>query len=398
MTAPIQPAIGLAPGVTRLSPPLAIVFANNKGNIGDFAILHAMLIDLERRFPGYPIKVFPHTSLSTDKPRLEAFLASGVPRFEMTGGAFSKAAPAAAKFYYYSGLWPLLRPRIVENIDQLAQPAAAVFRGSAAAFMAGGHQWGGFKGLSMFATLRAIGRLGIPLYAYPFSVSRRMNSIIGVETLRRDFSLFGKPLVLRDSASAEMIGALGLTAVLGADCVYSLSKLANAIAPSPAANHERIIVTLTNDETSLRRQLRGLAQRLKPAGYRIALLTTCELEDGPAMRDVTEEFGLEYLAPLTWQDAVSEMKASRLIISNRLHGLILGSFCGVPLLPVTDRGKVASFVTDNASPVFARDPGGIGAPLLAEGLARRDEILRRLAAYQLKTSSMAMAPVLESLG
>ena len=384
-------------GVSGVKPPLAIIFANNKGNIGDFAILHAMLRDLERKFPGHPLKVFPHSSLSTDEPRLRAFIAAGVPGFDMSGTAFSKAVPELTKLTYYTGLWPLLRGGIAARFDTLAEPAAAAFEGSTAAFVAGGHQWGGFKGLSMFATLRAISRRGVPVHAYPFSVSGRTTSIIGAAPLTRDFARLGKPIVLRDSVSKSRLDALGLETVLGADCVYTLKAVADAVAPMNTTNPGRIIVSITAAGNALRHNLRALVMRLKLTKLPITLMTTCEMEDGPAMRDVAQEFGLEYLAPLTWQDAVAEMKSSGLVVSNRLHGLIMGSFCGVPLLPVADRGKVAAFVKDNAAAVHAPGINSIDAPLIFAALSRRAEIIASLALYQAHTASLATAPIVQRL-
>ena len=290
-----------------------------------------------------------------------------------------------------------MRGRIAAGCDSLAELEAAACEGCTAAFVAGGHQWGGFKGLSMFATMQAISRLGVPVHAYPFSVSNRTASIIGAAPLTRDFVRLGKPIVPRDSVSKSRLDALGLETVLGADCVYTLKAVADVVAPVSTANPGRIIVSITAAGNALRHNLRALVIRLKTAKLPVTLMTTCEMEDGPAMRDVAQEFGLEYLAPLTWQDAVAEMKSSGLVISNRLHGLILGSFCGVPLLPVADRGKVAAFVKDNAAPVHARGTNTIDAPLVFAALSCRAEIIASLACYQARTISLATAPVAQSL-
>jgi polysaccharide pyruvyl transferase WcaK-like protein len=49
---------------------------------------------------------------------------------------------------------------------------------------------------------------------------------------------------------------------------------------------------------------------------------------------------------LAWRDVVAEFKASGLVVTNRLHGMILGALSGARLLPVADREKIRAFVGD----------------------------------------------------
>ncbi len=52
---------------------VAVLFANLKGNIGDFAILQAILEQLNFYYPGYKIDVYSHPLVDIDETRLAAF-------------------------------------------------------------------------------------------------------------------------------------------------------------------------------------------------------------------------------------------------------------------------------------------------------------------------------------
>ncbi|WP_275783720.1 hypothetical protein [Pararhizobium gei] len=43
-----------------MTAPVAVIYANLKGNIGDFAILHSMLLDIRERHPGRAVDAYSH--------------------------------------------------------------------------------------------------------------------------------------------------------------------------------------------------------------------------------------------------------------------------------------------------------------------------------------------------
>jgi polysaccharide pyruvyl transferase WcaK-like protein len=138
--------------------------------------------------------------------------------------------------------------------------------------------------------------------------------------------------------------------------------------------------------------LREVLRRIGP-DRPLALLTTCESEDGEAYRRLCTEFGAAYLAPATWQETVAELKASALVVTNRLHGLILGCLAEAPLLPVTDRRKSEAFVADARMPHSARSPEAITHALLERCLADRRVILDIMDRYKAHALSAARAPI-----
>lgn len=50
---------------------VAVIGANLKGNIGDFALFHAVLVDLHRAFPDHAVDVYTHGFHLVDEQRLE---------------------------------------------------------------------------------------------------------------------------------------------------------------------------------------------------------------------------------------------------------------------------------------------------------------------------------------
>ena len=58
-----------------MKPAIAIILANLKSNIGDFAILHAILLDLQQNYPGRAVHVLPLGHYQIDEGRIAAFRA-----------------------------------------------------------------------------------------------------------------------------------------------------------------------------------------------------------------------------------------------------------------------------------------------------------------------------------
>lgn len=127
----------------ELNSPVAIIFANIKGNIGDFAILHAMLVDLRRLHPERPLHVFPHSCHNIDQLKFDAFRAADVPNFTLCSPIFSRELPFPLKLLSYAGLWPLARMIFVRMLDRESSCNVERFTDYYAIFVAGGHQWSG---------------------------------------------------------------------------------------------------------------------------------------------------------------------------------------------------------------------------------------------------------------
>lgn len=241
----------------------------------------------------------------------------------------------------------------------------------------------------MFGTLSAVHSHNDQIYTFPFSVNPRIHKFNSRQALQRYFGKIREPLIVRDGISKKVIDELGINSVLGADSVFSLQDLADDIGPMERRDRSRILFALTGSRKRFEGDLRAALRRLSPSSSRIALLTTCEFEDGKRCEALSREFGIPYYAPTTWQEAVAEIKASSLLVTNRLHGLILGALAKTPLLPVTNRKKAEAFVEDAQMHHSAADLHAITSELLERCLADRDAILKRMEHYQSRTRNAA---------
>ena len=375
--------------------PVAILFANLKGNIGDFAILHAMLLELRSRFAGHPLHVFSHQFHGVDEERLSAFRRSA-PEFDFVGTTYGPGRRRSlGRLIPLFRSWPVVQAREVRALAARSIPDASLFRDYEAIFLAGGAHWSGTRvGLSMFGTLVAVHHHNDRIYTFPFSVNPSLRKYNSASALKQYFSMIRSPLIVRDGKTKAIMDELGLATILGADCVFSLQDIADQIEPTGGREHSRIVFVVTGSSV---KDLELAIRRIGRPASQIALLTTCALEDGKALEALSGKLQVAYHAPTTWQDAVAELKASSLVVTNRLHGLILGSFAKTPLLPVADRQKVEAFAMDAAMPHSLAGLHLLDRERLERCLRDRDLILERMAQYQRRTRSEALSPLMERI-
>ena len=141
---------------------------------------------------------------------------------------------------------------------------------------------------------------------------------------------------------------------------------------------ERIVFSATGPADGLRSAVATLLE----TGRRVDLLTTCVTEDGPAYEAIAREFGVALLAPLTWQEVVAEKRRCALVVSNRLHGLILGSLADALLLPIGARKKSEAFARDAGMPVTFNTLATVDAAGIDSCLSHRSEALAAMRAYR----------------
>lgn len=369
---------------------IAIIFANLKGNVGDFAILEAMVRDLSERFPSYVIDVFPHPVTPVDKVRFDEFQHLG-PSFNL-----KRKTVFDTKTAYWQNDGKKSQQRLDPSREVLSfvegyTPFFSKFSDYERIFVAGGEQFVGPKlSVCMFSTLLCIHQFNKAIYAYPFSVRPGILDIYSKERLSEYFGLLSQPIVVRDGITKGMFNQLTNDSVVGLDCVYGLRELAQSIAPATERRLDRVLFAVTGQD-NFSELCAGVRQVIE-SGRQVELLTTCYVEDGTYIRKIAEKFDIQWHAPLSWQATVAEFKASSLVITNRLHGLILGSLAETPLLPVADRKKPEAFVADAGIPHHAKFPQDITSELLQKVDADKDLILQRMANYCRNTSRLQTGP------
>lgn len=121
-------------------------------------------------------------------------------------------------------------------------------------------------------------------------------------------------------------------------------------------------------------------------------MTTCASEDGEQLQLLSEEFRIAWHAPISWRSTVAEFKACSLIITNRLHGLILGTLAETPLLLVANRKKPEAFVSDVNIPHHVKRMSELNNNLLNKVDADRSLILQRIEEFRKKSSYLSSSP------
>lgn len=373
---------------------VAILFANLRGNLGDLAILQAMLRDLSIRFPERRLHVYPHGFHAVDDSRFSAFRAACDIDFElMDATPFWRADPRAPLGLLRAiGVWPFLQARMVRSLAGRFAAQAERFRDYEAIAVAGGDYGGGSRTyISVHGILTAIHEVNDAIYAFPFSLNRGIRKSNFKRDLRASYQRIHQPRIARDGDTQAILDKLGIESLLGIDCVFSLRDRADEIPPAEARDKSRVVLVLTAKD--LKSDLGAALQKISSIGSPVELMTTCECVDGEYCEAVAREFGVPYLAPTTWQEAVAELKACSLLVTNRLHGLIFGSLAGIPLLPVADRAKSAAFAKDAQMPFVAPRISSLNGALVEQCLTERDAILKRVGQYGNRLRKTSYSPL-----
>lgn len=366
--------------------PVAILYANPKGNIGDFAILDAMLRDIAHHYPGRRIDVYWHGFLQADDARLAAFRAAdGTPAFEVAGATFYRPVPPKLKRFYRLKLWPWMQRILIRRLVRDSLSEAQRFAEYEAVFLAGGDQWNGMDlGVSMFATLLAVARYNSEIYQYPFSLNPRVLNFNFATDLGRYFERVRMPLIVRDGITHEFMTEAGIPTTLGHDAVFSLSDVGKVLPRLTDRDSERILLVLTgaHNRKVLRSSLKGVFERLQDCGRPIEMLTTCWTEDLGIYTELGERFGAAVRAPMTWQETVSELKQSAVVVTDRLHCLILGTFAECTLFPVGDRKKAEAFIRDSGTPHHVSTMNEITLARIEAAIKDREAIVAAICRYR----------------
>ena len=348
-----------------------------------------MIHHLRSAFPLRQIVIYAHPLVGIDESRLTKFLA------RHTGLSVVRTAPVMpiSKLDRALSSSPFRRETQKKLIGKFANQAAAQvaeFANFEAILIAGGDQWSGRElGLSMFGTITAIHSINPNLYAFPFSLKSSLLGLYTKPTLQSYFGMLRQPLIARDSTTKSLLDQLDIPVVQGADCVFSLRGQATGIPPATGRDSSRILYVVKGQEPLLAEALKGLLDE----GINVELLTTCHEEDRRVYEPLAARFGLVYHQPATWQEIVAEFKSCSLVVTNRLHGLILGSLAGAPLLPVTDRKKAWAFANDTEIPHSAERARNVTPQLINKAVSDRDLIRSKVDQYLHACLSIPYSPI-----
>lgn len=371
-----------------------VVFANVKGNLGDFAILQSMIDAIVRKHPGATIDVASHGQHVQDTLRFEAFRDSSANKFQYVGKLPFQRPSKLLSIPRRLGFQHKVAQGFVDRLRRAysAHPLIKTFGSYDAIHFAGGEQFGGFANS---ATMLAVLSLAIEakrrVFLHPFSVKTRFPEIYGAAYLGSLFNALDGEIVVRDSASFDTMKGICKSVVLGRDAVFSLVSEATPRTVDPAGKAKtrpRVALAITKSPGSPATALETLARSLGAAGLDVFLFSTCEREDGDALRRLETGGAGRSVMPVTWQDAVAQIQSVDLVITNRLHCLIFGCLAGTPVVPILNREKMRGISHDIGLPVRIEQASDADFALFEQAaVVLRDEIIARQTAYVSATQS-----------
>ena len=376
-------------------PAVLVVFANVKGNLGDFAILHAMLEELVKRFPGRRIDVCSHGQHRADDKRFAAFVALANPAFHYVGRTPFLRIPRAWSFFKRIGLSSAVSERFIRRLANeygKKSPFEEVETYDAVVF-AGGEQWSGFSnGITMLAVLSMLIPRNPNLYLFPCSVKEKLVEMHRMSRLEHCFGAFSGRVITRDSRSHGTVRKFRSDAISGVDCVFSLGDCVD-VPDRVDGTGKEVLFALTTSPGSRNNEVRAAFQRLEAQGFRVRMLSSCEREDGDDHRVICGGDESKCLFPETWQEAVGLLGRADVVFTNRLHCLIFSFFTEVAVVPVLDREKLLGVFRDADLPLGIKSVDEIDAALIGKILERKDEIRERISAYREQMEPDRMFPM-----
>lgn len=219
--------------------------------------------------------------------------------------------------------------------------------------------------------LRLARRLGKRACVYAQSVGPLSDA--GARRVARVLS--GVPIAVRDGASVDLLGELGLSASLVGDPALLLAaprgvpaaEHASASSSAPAATGTAreaapVLLIPRAGHDDLNAALLEAGRRLRERGVPLAVLALHERQDGPTVVRLSRALDLAPWQASSPGEALARVAAARYVVSVRLHGLIFAAARGVGFAGLVYDPKVAAFLAEARAPAFVR-------PVDAERLA-----------------------------
>lgn len=189
------------------------------------------------------------------------------------------------------------------------------------------------------------------------------------------WALRGVPVSVRDRASAELLGTLGLEAHVGADAALAATALRLAL---PAGNGTeersqppRAVLAPRGDRPEHTAALADAAGTLAQVGFEVRAVALHPAQDRAAADLVQRRAAGPSAAPAAfasdgpgdWRETVAAIARARVVIATRLHALVFAAGLGLPHVGLVYDPKVAGFLSESGGVAF--DP-----PFAADEIAR----------------------------
>ena len=162
-------------------------------------------------------------------------------------------------------------------------------------------------------------------------------------------TLAGLPLAVRDEASRELLAELGLNSELVADPALLLEAPRRTVPVS-----DRVVLLPRAGHPELTEGLVGLGRHFAAAGRRVEAVALHPAEDETECRRLAAALpGLPYRRLGDHQEALRLFGDAGLVVSARLHGLILAAVSRTAAVGLVYDPKVAGFLQSTGGAGFA---------------------------------------------
>ncbi len=362
-----------------------LLFANFGGNLGDILIAECTVEWLCRSYPGCSIHI--HIQDGRREEALVQSFAARHPNVTFLPPMAVSPGPADGA-NLYQDLLDALRGHDI----------AQVFSAMDAVICLGGGHWSGVERPLFMAAMITV---AAERCAHVSFMPHSMASVIRDEVKPILGPCLNRLAVaaMRDPLSLRLAQALGVrTAVLVPDSAF-LTARSVPVRERPNAT-PRILVSLRHNsagatDPSWWEKVPAIGQQITHQGATLELLSTYPRQDQTLTTALQGTLGC-FVHDLPDLDGIfAALSQVDVIISDRLHVLIMGTILGIPILPVLTLGKVAGYVDylgwDVFVPSFAQlDWNRHIAPLL-QSWPERQDLLRRYAGAARVTLETALA-------
>ena len=345
---------------------IAIVLANCKGNLGDFAILDGMIAYFQKKyqvdeFDIYLDPVVKYSSYYCNKYQQntagKVIIKRGVPKHEIKVwyNSFQRLGQRLNLWKYVTERQIIRHSHRIIKLDRLND-----FEKYDLLAIAGGGLWGA-NSVTKFGFMHGLHLNGKKIVCFPFTAAWPMWIANTPNTINQAFATLSHPPYVRESLTKSRFHKIGIEAQEYPDIAFSLMPWVKNIKPRNINGGKKVLLSITNRSSMPKRYegklakshknntkndkiISSVVKNLVVRNFNIDLISSCPVEDQSWMDQLfkTNNY-VNIILPDTWQYFCAEIKTSECLITNRLHGAILGLLSDTPILLITDSDKTLGF-------------------------------------------------------
>ena len=365
---------------------ILLLCGNFRGNLGDYAIMYATVLMINRLVDKCEISISYHGFTGVDIERTKAFIQTLPDNCTIIG---------PAPWYRPILLNRILR-RIGLNKKQLSgflfryanfkysrsREFISLFNGVDMAVISGGGHY-----VSPFLTANILSQINIATkkcahtVCFPQSVTENLFDTMDISIIKHVLSKVDY-LPLRDKVSYRIMKKLSPHNTHHiSDVVFSLYGKITDIRKHGESLSKRVAFMLTGrgkwGGEKYAQELNLAMGAIRQAGYLPALITTTDSVDSVYLDDFGKIFpNVEMYRPDTWQELIVLLHDFDLVLTNRFHGIVFSILAKVPVVPVIDITKTEHMRQTIGLDIFLKNEQGLDSVFLEYALENRSEIIK----------------------